>query len=69
MKEKVDVPPKVVNIKNENVDYDPELLEDLPELMGKTLFYWCKPKPCHGDVLAVLATLDSFKENREGGTW
>ncbi len=112
----VDTPPKVVNIKNENVDYDPGnpnhvyigrrnnryglpqskwanpyklsdgysredaltlyrqyilnkpgLLEDLPELMGKTLFCWCKPKACHGDVLAELATLDSFKENREGG--
>lgn len=32
-----------------------ELIEDLPELRGKTLGCWCAPKPCHGDVLARLA--------------
>lgn len=25
------------------------------ELKGKTLGCWCKPLPCHGDVLAELA--------------
>ena len=30
------------------------LLEDLPELQGKTLGCWCKPQACHGDVLADL---------------
>jgi hypothetical protein len=33
----------------------PHLLAALPELRGKTLGCWCKPKPCHGDVLAELA--------------
>lgn len=33
----------------------PQLLADLGELRGKTLGCWCKPKPCHGDVLAELA--------------
>lgn len=33
----------------------PELLASLHELKGKTLGCWCKPKPCHGDVLARLA--------------
>ena len=33
----------------------PDLLADLPELTGKTLFCWCKPDACHGDVLAELA--------------
>jgi hypothetical protein len=33
----------------------PELLKDLPELKGKTLGCWCKPKSCHGDVLSELA--------------
>lgn len=33
----------------------PELLADLHELRGKTLGCWCKPKRCHGDVLARLA--------------
>jgi hypothetical protein len=33
----------------------PELLAALPELKGKTLWCWCHPKPCHGDVLAEHA--------------
>ena len=33
----------------------PELLGSLHELKGKTLGCWCKPKPCHGDILAELA--------------
>ena len=37
--------------------YDPEA-EDvrklLPTLEGKTLGCWCKPKACHGDVLAEI---------------
>ena len=32
-----------------------ELLKDIKELKGKTLGCWCKPKACHGDVLAELA--------------
>ncbi len=31
------------------------LLDDLHELQGKVLGCWCKPKACHGDVLAMLA--------------
>lgn len=37
------------------VKTQPELMEALPELQGKTLGCWCKPKYCHGDVLARLA--------------
>jgi len=33
----------------------PELLAALPELKGRVLGCWCKPKACHGDVLAELA--------------
>ena len=33
----------------------PELLAALPELKGQVLGCWCKPKACHGDVLAELA--------------
>lgn len=33
-----------------------DLLERLPELRGKVLGCWCAPQPCHGDVLARLAT-------------
>jgi len=33
----------------------PELLADLHELKGKVLGCWCKPKACHGSILAELA--------------
>ena len=33
----------------------PRLLADLYELKGKTLCCFCKPKACHGDILAELA--------------
>lgn len=33
----------------------PELLAALPELKDKVLGCWCKPKACHGDILARLA--------------
>jgi hypothetical protein len=32
----------------------PHLMKSLPELKGKTLGCWCKPYPCHGDVLVEL---------------
>lgn len=32
----------------------PDLLEALPELLGKTLGCWCVPLPCHGNVLLQL---------------
>lgn len=31
------------------------LMARIHTLKGKTLGCWCKPKPCHGDVLAELA--------------
>ena len=38
----------------------PELLKLIPkELKGKRLGCWCKPLPCHGDVLAELADADA----------
>jgi len=33
----------------------PELMESLQELKGKTLGCWCDPSPCHGEVLIELA--------------
>jgi hypothetical protein len=32
-----------------------DLMKDLPSLKGKVLGCWCKPKACHGDVLAKYA--------------
>jgi hypothetical protein len=38
----------------EDVEAKPELIAALPELSGKKLGCWCKPNPCHGDVLVDL---------------
>ena len=32
-----------------------ELMRKLPELKGKVLGCWCKPKSCHGDILLKYA--------------
>ena len=32
----------------------PDLIASLPELQGKTLGCWCKPKDCHGDILKIM---------------
>ena len=31
-----------------------EAINDLHELKGKTLGCFCKPQPCHGDILIKL---------------
>jgi hypothetical protein len=36
------------------IESKPDLIEKLKELDGKVLGCWCKPKKCHGDVLAEL---------------
>lgn len=33
---------------------NPAIMACLGELRGKVLGCYCKPKPCHGDVLVVL---------------
>jgi len=32
----------------------PDLIEALPELIDKVLGCWCKPRACHGDILAIM---------------
>jgi hypothetical protein len=32
----------------------PELTDNIEQLEGKTLVCWCKPLPCHGDILKEL---------------
>ena len=41
----------------------PQLMEDLHELRGKTLGCFCKPLPCHGDVLVELIEWDTMLTN------
>jgi hypothetical protein len=33
----------------------PHLMNSIHELKGKVLGCWCKPNPCHGDILAEMA--------------
>jgi len=60
-------------IQTDTKKYDGKtLLESLDELRGKTLGCWCKPDPCHGDVIVQLLKskvyshffADTFKEYR-----
>lgn len=39
----------------------PELLHKLPSLKDKTLGCWCKPEPCHGDILSRYAHKEEGK--------
>lgn len=45
---------EVIEKYREYIMQRPDLLSDLHELKGKVLGCWCKPKPCHGDVLVEL---------------
>jgi hypothetical protein len=36
-------------------------MQSLDELEGKTLGCFCKPKPCHGDVLLELLSQKKLK--------
>jgi hypothetical protein len=42
---------KSLELYEEHLRASPELLAVLPELVGKSLGCWCKPKACHGDIL------------------
>jgi hypothetical protein len=49
-----------------------DLLASLPELKGKRLGCWCKPEPCHGDVLIELleeSTSQSKNDALRGGNF
>ena len=45
---------QVIKKYEEWIRQQPDLLNQLDELKGKTLGCWCKPLPCHGDVLVKL---------------
>lgn len=40
----------------------PELLADLPRLVGQVLGCYCKPKACHGDILVKLLQEGELKD-------
>lgn len=35
----------------DKIESDPKFRDAVENLRGKTLGCWCKPKPCHGDVI------------------
>lgn len=45
---------RVIEQYREWIKTQPELLNSLHELEGKTLGCWCSPKRCHGDILVNL---------------
>lgn len=45
---------QVIKKYEEWIRQQPDLLNQLDELNGKILGCWCKPLPCHGDVLVKL---------------
>ena len=45
---------KCLELYEERVRSTPELIEAIWELEGVELGCWCKPGPCHGDVLIKI---------------
>jgi hypothetical protein len=45
---------QVIQMYEVHIRRRPDLLAALPELVGKRLGCYCKPLPCHGDVLLKL---------------
>jgi hypothetical protein len=43
----------------------PDLLADIHELEGMTLGCWCKPGPCHGDVLVKIFMEQQQEKEKE----
>jgi hypothetical protein len=51
---------EVITKYKEWVNNQPNLLDKIHTLEGKTLGCWCSPKPCHGDVLIDLIMNKGF---------
>lgn len=51
---------EVITKYKEWIHNQPDLLDKIHTLEGKTLGCWCSPKPCHGDVLIDLITNKGF---------
>ena len=47
-------PSQSLKLYREHVESNKQLISELSELKGKTLGCWCKPNPCHGDILIEL---------------
>lgn len=49
---------------DERIARDPEFKDRVLDLAGKTLGCFCKPKPCHGDIIA--AWIDGLVPKTDG---
>ena len=58
----VDSVEEALNRYREYILTTPELYESLDELSGKKLGCFCKPKPCHGDILIELLSQKKLKK-------
>ncbi len=45
---------EVIDLYREYIGSSPNLIACLPELVGKDLVCYCRPRACHGDVLLEL---------------
>lgn len=55
-----------ITMYEEYVRNNAALMKAPPELEGKILGCWCKPQPCHGDVLVALLKERSKKDTAKG---
>ena len=64
-------PQKCLDLFDEYFWNSPELYNNVQELKGMTLACWCKPKPCHADLLCFLANLpeDELAKTIEDNTF
>ena len=46
---------KCVEMYQDYILQNKALMAEIHELKGKVLGCWCKPGPCHGDILSTLA--------------
>ena len=58
----VDTSEEALSKYKEHILSTPELYDSLCELEGKTLGCFCKPKPCHGDILLELISQKNLKK-------
>ena len=54
---------EVIQKYEEWIQTQPQLLDSLAELKGKTLGCWCHPQACHGDVLEKLIEKNIMENN------
>jgi hypothetical protein len=58
---KVDTRKEAIDKYEEYLLQNDDLMNSIHELKGKILGCWCKPKRCHGDILAKYANNNANK--------